>query len=303
MSISEIKEVTYRSAVVSFIDVLGFKDIVKNYTATDIYSLMKTFHKNSNTGATQHVENEELEENNALQEKLKYSQIFYLSDNVIRVRKFASSKPDSIYRKINALKYEVEALCAIQAVLVEKGVFIRGGISIGNIYTNSKENVIFGEAFNVAYAIESSKITYPIIGINRSDIESIELEIGRLKDEQKETALNKVVSELLNLLVEHSDENYYFIDYLKYTINYAKSFGDASLTTLEISNHEHIINKKITEVNKKIEYSNSDKEKEQLERIKCKYEFLLDYHNKTIDKLNNPNGFKQKHPPQDFLTG
>jgi hypothetical protein len=182
----------YENRVTFFIDILGFKNIIKetidingNDIPEKIQNLIDTL-----TLIKSHL-------NNDLQEKSKLQsrQITQFSDSII-----ISFKEDQDGEVFNTL-YDIQKLLII---LVEKNIICRGAISYGKLIHN--DNYIFGPALNKAYETESKAALYPRIILDKTIIE-----IGMKYHYIDNTAIEEK-SAIKNLLLKDTDEMYY-IDY------------------------------------------------------------------------------------------
>ena len=128
---------SYRPAIVSFIDVLGFPEIVQNSSAGDILHALRLVQE---TGAPAE---EKLVPKAILEREVNRTKAIAFSDSIVRVRYY-----DAEYNE-GSLFHELISLVHMQAELANGGVFVRGGLSIGGIFF--EKNEIFGPALICAY--------------------------------------------------------------------------------------------------------------------------------------------------------
>jgi len=142
----------YRQAFVTFIDVLGFRQIISDKKSEEINIILDKMGFFSN------------------QPQLRchpYSQTKHLpmvlqfSDSIIRVQPVDEN--DENIRILDFFHEEITTLLLAQGNLVCNGVLVRGGLTYGEVCVH--KNRIFGPAFNNAYFIESSLARYPRIVI------------------------------------------------------------------------------------------------------------------------------------------
>lgn len=132
--------IEYENRVVVFIDILGFKNIIKEAEkAIEVASILD----NLQNCVAQHGDNHlNIEYHESLE-------IAYFSDSIV----------------LSCLKgkdhFLLDDLARLQIDLMMKGIFIRGCITIGKLY--HKGNYIFGEALIEAYETESKVAKYPRI--------------------------------------------------------------------------------------------------------------------------------------------
>ena len=167
-------EIKYKKAVVTFIDVLGFKEIVKTKSADEIYKILELFSSEgeSNFSKMMHEITNEYHAKipdvfNKMRGKLKTPptlKIIRFSDSIIRIRFEESTDEffrDCVISEINDLSY-------IQRRLMKMGILIRGAVTIGDIHYDEKRNIGFGPGFIRAYELESQLALYPRIILDPS---------------------------------------------------------------------------------------------------------------------------------------
>jgi hypothetical protein len=153
------------NSVVAFIDILGFKDIVKANDKSkndDIIfelqlALEQAFKKSITT-------NKHWVDNELLKEKLKHKQF---SDNI-----YISFDFKDDYSDYELAVYMVTTIAAhYQRIMLTKGFYVRGGIATGTVYFD--EYMIFSNALIKAYEIESKIAKYPRIIIDDGVIKKL----------------------------------------------------------------------------------------------------------------------------------
>lgn len=138
---------TYVNAVVSFIDILGFREIVKQRSAEDIKEILDLVTSFATVPG---------------KDKYELCSTVQFSDSVIRVAP-VDGGPNS-EEPIGVLFHELVALLHAQADLVNSGVLIRGGIAFGEVAIG--DGYVFGPAFVRAYDLESRFANFPRIVID-----------------------------------------------------------------------------------------------------------------------------------------
>ncbi|HPT13515.1 MAG TPA: hypothetical protein PK796_01910 [Bacteroidales bacterium] len=158
------QELTYECRIVAFIDILGFKEIVKqsvNDTSRIqlIYSVLE-YLKDWETTDKWDLKLVEIEED---------AQYRGVENFDIRGKTNCTSFSDSIVisvkvdNNVNEMASTlVSNLSYIGAVLLEKGILFRGGMTIGNIIHNDN-GTVFGQGLIDAYQLESKSAKYPRI--------------------------------------------------------------------------------------------------------------------------------------------
>ncbi len=188
--------VSYRPSIVTFIDILGFRSIVANQSPHEIFQTVERVQQHA--GYT----DEDLVSETSLDTEISWTRCVFFSDSVVRVR------PIDVEFHDGSLFHELIDLVHAQGELAHKGIFIRGGLTVGDIHQG--DNVIFGPAMVRAYDLESSYSDYPRIVIDPIVLRALRAD-KRLRSEH-----NSVAQELEHIkrLVRKGDDGLYFIDYL-----------------------------------------------------------------------------------------
>lgn len=148
--------VEYRPSLVCFIDILGFSALLKNMSANEVHKVLSRLRETTEPSDHYNISDKEISQ----------PHWFQVSDAIVRVRHY-----DTAYRD-GALFHELFDLGIAQANLAQSGVFIRGGLAIGDASTGKKgSGPAFGPAFVKAYEIESVMAVYPRISISHTVIE------------------------------------------------------------------------------------------------------------------------------------
>ena len=179
--------VVYARSVVTFVDILGFADLVRNETAEEVEERLEAMGET----AARPVGNEG-----------HLTTVVSFSDSVIRARPV---NPETIY---DALMHEIQDLATAQWTLLEFGMLIRGGTTVGNVSVG--EGRVFGPAFVQAYRLESSLAVSPRIVIDPGVIEAIR---GHLRG----AGSTRTKTELIAGLRDHvrlGDDGVWFVDYI-----------------------------------------------------------------------------------------
>ena len=133
----------------AFLDILGFKEIVKENGDAD-------------EACAKVVD--------ALKAGLRTLE-YPLSHKLVDVKSFSDNLLFSLKYNIGS-KFVVpmfEFVCKYQRTLIQSGYFVRGGISLGGLYID--DHAIYGEALVEAYEIESLKAINPVVMLSRDVLE------------------------------------------------------------------------------------------------------------------------------------
>lgn len=246
----------YKDRYIVFIDILGFKDIVNKSN-------------NDNKKA------EEILENLKCIERIKKEndEIFNLTSINRRVTIFS----DSIIISYPSLNDEggcflslVLDIIYISIELLDKGIYIRGGMTYGKLY--HEDNICFGPAMVEAYNLEQ-KATYPRIIIDKNTIQKA-LDSPGLDRHQIDF---KDIEKLIKI-----EDNICYIDFLS-------NAPDEIEEKEKVNNFFSNIKKNITSHLNNKDYS---------EEVLKKYKWFVNYYNNSIERIikeygGNPEFFEQ----------
>ena len=158
----------YEERIVVFIDILGFKDLVEKGKFEDVNSVYDEFLKmvkKMNERINSNIFFQKLAAKIETKEKLVFKEredeIVFFSDCVVW------SYPTGDLSKLPFILVLINVIGGFHIlfnILFGKGILIRGGLSIGNIY--QKGNKLFGDGLIKAYLMEQ-KAKYPRIAIDK----------------------------------------------------------------------------------------------------------------------------------------
>jgi len=149
--------------IICFLDILGFSEFVNRYdndiTSTFLQDIQESF-----ALAREHL----LEKRNRYNiEAIEHLEYQTFSDNVCISIPYFDNENDFL-SNFSILSIYVRGL---QMIMMSKGFFMRGGISIGSYYADN--NIIFSKGLINAYKLESEKAIYPRILVDKVIIEKI----------------------------------------------------------------------------------------------------------------------------------
>lgn len=155
------EKVTYKKAIVSFIDILGFRGLVTHgrNDPSMVLGVIKKFREfHGNYKHDEIIKGVELSSDE--NELSADNKAYLFSDCVVRVQDCPLEGGEAVFL------LEVTRLMAAQRALIGEGIFIRGGITYGDIFYN--QDTIFGPAMIEAYDLESKEAIFPrlIVGQN-----------------------------------------------------------------------------------------------------------------------------------------
>ncbi len=145
----------YQQCLVSFIDLLGFAQLINTWPSPFIAKALHIFTLTN-------------EDHGSQDERIK---IIQFSDSIIR-KCNTYHDPNDEFGIYSPLIKELKCLAAIQFNLAcWYGLFLRGGITYGEIFSDF--GMTFGPAIIEAYILESEEAIYPRILVHQSLINSL----------------------------------------------------------------------------------------------------------------------------------
>ena len=181
---------TYERSIVTFIDILGFADIVDHQSASAIDLMLEAVQRTA--GAPDLLADG----------RERATQILSFSDSIIRARAYGAEREES------TLLVELEEVALAQWLLAKEGIFIRGGMTAGDIAFSM--NRAFGPAFVRAYRLETQFASVARIVLDPALL--AELRSNRCLRRRGKTLRSEIKDVRQHL--RQSDDGMWFIDYL-----------------------------------------------------------------------------------------
>ena len=161
----KLTAVTYRRCLCTYVDVLGFREMVKQSAQSDdarsrIHFILQTFPQSYSSSP------------GVLGDEIRtepYRIIRNFSDLIIRIipltdRILYKDGSSRLQEASEQIVHEGIDLCGAQFHLFANGILVRGGMTIGDIYWD--DNEVFGPALVHAYDLERNLAHYPRIVID-----------------------------------------------------------------------------------------------------------------------------------------
>jgi hypothetical protein len=230
--------------VITLVDILGFKEIIATGTFQSVSMRLRTVRRLSGADPSHTGEDGE-------------AKIIQFSDSIIRIRPLDAEANKSRY---GLLFFEFLDLVHMQGELVNHGICIRGGISIGDVHYEN--DTIFGPGFVRAYELESVYARFPRIVIDPTLIAQLK------SDKRLSSKHNELPEEVRQIRrnIRKDFDGVYFIDYLQAFID---EIDDQENVPLFLANHRRMI------------LASSSKFGE-LNPVSAKFLWLATYHNTLI---------------------
>ncbi|MCL2291142.1 MAG: hypothetical protein FWC34_10675 [Bacteroidetes bacterium] len=182
--ITNISEVSYDDRIVAFVDILGFKDIIRKSerSLTKLQFLYQALEflkrrESSNNWSLQLIEIEECAQKRGVEnfDICGLTVCTCFSDSIVVSVKYDKSN-------INELTSTLIAnLSYIGAVLMTKGILLRGGLTIGKLI-HMDNGIIMGQALIDAHNLETTSAKYPRIIISDKLIQQLNYPIETKKN-------------------------------------------------------------------------------------------------------------------------
>lgn len=137
----------YEEYFVAFLDILGFKTLLKEMKCDEIYSIFEILHKQTSSRRIQ----------NGVEIKA-YKEIKHviLSDSVIvYIKKDIEDAFATLINICDQLQYSLANR--------DKPILLRGAISVGELFSDSENDIIYGNGLTSAYLLENNLAKYPRI--------------------------------------------------------------------------------------------------------------------------------------------
>lgn len=210
---SEQSKVEYRRAIVTFLDVLGFREIVKKGDAARVKSVLDTVAR-----FTGSEDDDELS-----------PVAVRFSDSIVRVRFLDGLNAES---PAGLVFHEIMDMVHAQAELVKHDVVLRGAVSVGEIY--QEQEIVFGPALVRAYELETKFALYPRIVVDPFLLNAT-LHDPSLGSAHHDPATDR---QYIRNLLRRGENGFWFVDYL---FAVTTEFDEPELEGLFLEHHKKLV--------------------------------------------------------------
>lgn len=247
----------YTESIITYLDILGFREIIKERSSSEIAEILDVF-KQTVTGQSIFDDDSP---------HPPFPEIVLFSDMAVRSVPIRNVR--EIYGGYAALCLEIILLCRIQCDLIEKGILIRGGLTIGDIFIDkdSSTQIAFGPGLISAYELEAKHAIFPRIIVEPVLFEHIKKWFKEYKYLERRTGRYP------ENLVRKDSDGLHYIDYLRFY--FTPPFEDDRLQVFIelLLSHKQLIN------------AGRNKFKWPATEV-AKYSWLTLNHNSVVDELD-----------------
>lgn len=173
------KAVQYKRSIISYIDILGFRDLIESKPAGEISKILRIL--------AESVEPDPLFKS----ERIRFTKF---SDTVIRSTPFSAHKPKKFI-------FELRHILHTHIALIPQGIIVRGAVTIGDVVQSWR--VVYGQGVVRAYDLESKKDSPPRIVVDTDALAKLRLDF-------EQEGLNGELNGLIR-----TEDSVTYLDYLR----------------------------------------------------------------------------------------
>jgi hypothetical protein len=205
----------FRKSFCAYIDILGFSEKIEK-NDLGFFSLYLNTLKNE----LQHIENEH---DLSGKEGYKSFELKIFTDNFVFGHPWFDIYGESELGNI------FEVLSHIQFTFIKSNIFVRGAISISDLYMD--ENIVLGPAIIESYNLESEKSIYPRIILSEGVVEIVKKHMNYYADHSSSPQNREYLIDI---------DGYYFVNYL-FILFYKNTYPEHFIFEELINHKEPII--------------------------------------------------------------
>lgn len=242
----------YEECLVTFFDVLGFRNLLQTRSGAEIRELLSLFRRVSEGDAVRPTRSDEMRMISEVHAEI-------VSDAIVRTR-----TTETQYHA-GPLVWELIDLLHIQIDCLNNGILVRGAMTIGHMHLGiGFDGPVFGPGLVQAYEMEDREVVFPRVAIHE-DVIARHREDSSLWREGHD--YEEEARHLRNLLRE-DESGLHYIDYLRASLS---EFDNGYLDWLSfLYRHKELVERGLS--------SNPNA------TIRRKFSWLKNYHNGVIDE-------------------
>ena len=192
----------FERCVVTFIDILGYRQLLKTRSAGEIVKIVKLLREFTAGDADNHEKPRQMDEIRLYTQSFSES----VSDAVVRVRTIDTQSQDGPFA------YELIDLMHAIVECIGQGILVRGGVTIGPVHVGiDGKGPIFGNAMVRAYEIEQNEAIYPRIVIDDDALEAYLTDPTLWQD----GGFNQYEARMALQFIGVDQDGTHFLDYLR----------------------------------------------------------------------------------------
>lgn len=199
----------YKRALVTFVDILGFRNLISTATVEDILGILRG-------KDTLSLQSWPL--GRAIADEERYvpgtgTMTFSFSDLIVNVTPL-----EEVANPLHFIFEQIRTVGFRQFLLAVRGIFVRGGITIGDIYV--EDRTIFGPALVKAYELESTRAKWPIVAFDPQMLQDIQAQAPAYLQKREEREgkdgrlFGSVFLNLLSQIVGTTSDGIQYLDYI-----------------------------------------------------------------------------------------
>ena len=201
----------YEECIVTFIDILGFRNLIGQSSAADIRKILHIFRE--------HAKPYDDGEFAGPRERRTMSEVKMelVSDAVVRARTIHTNYRDG------ALFHELLDLVFIQSFCLSEGILLRGALTIDHMHVGRDlEGPVFGPGLVNAYLMEEREAVYPRIIIDEAVMQRFPKDKALWKEGHSEIQEDRYLRDL----VKTDEAGLGFVDYLRAIKTEVEHYGE-----------------------------------------------------------------------------
>lgn len=241
----------YRDCIVTFFDILGFRNLLASRPPSEIAENLTIFRKVSGHDAPAN--------GHRFAVPPAVSRVEIVSDAIVRIT------PNAIdpVTKMSELFNELIVLKEIQIECLQRGLLLRGATTVGPMYVDpDPAGPVFGPALVEAFEMESREVIYPRIAVHGDVIDRY-----RHAADAALAASHAVDREMVALLLTQDGAGLSYIDYIRVIVDDLNWGPDEVFVFLQA-------HRKLVETG--LQFPTGS--------IRRKFTWLRDYHNRSISE-------------------
>lgn len=264
---------SYKKAIVFFIDILGIKNITDFET---LYAINNIFHN-----SLEEYTEKDLPHTAYTRTVHTFSDCAYIiydfKDDIDDARK-------NIAKLMKVALYNTESLIN---TFLSNGFICRGGVTYGDVFYEKKRSLFFGPAINDAYLLECKKALYPRILVDKVIVEYI----NQLEQDLLTNAINSNLPKFMidnyklvnGEIIKKDKDNLYHLNYFnKLNQGHYSSENDSLINSIK-----NIISTSINDIKNELETTTDEHLINELNRIIQKYNWLEEFFNESLPTVSS----------------